>query len=154
MPTQYGPQQFELSLGDTYPANNPADPNDDISVSVVVPVTLHWNLERTALDKEKDVQFSTPRWSGAGAGPHVVFEEKMGGRVEKVGTVEWKLASDVLRRVETNTPGKKYRLMITPVVRLMRTFTPSNGGSPRFEEVRINSSTVRGGWIPMPGSDG
>lgn len=150
MPTQHGPQQFELPLVDTYPAYNPADTSDDISVSVAVPVTLYWNLKRTELDKDKDVQFSSPRWTQAGAGPHVVFEKTLAGRVEKVGTVEWKLTTEVLRRVETNTPGKKYRHAITPLVRLMRTFIPSNGGSPKVEEARIASSTVRGGWIPMP----
>ncbi len=148
---QYGPQQFELQLIDSFPAYNPADPSDDIGVTVAIPVTLHWNLDRTELDKEKDVQFSPARWTGVGSGPHVVYEEKLAGRIEKVGTVEWKVITEVLRRVETNTPGKKYRHVITPLVRLMRTFTPSNGGSPKVEEARTAASTVRGGWLAIAG---
>ena len=150
MPTDLGAQQFELPLSDSYPANNPADPSDDLAVNVSVPVTLFWNLDRTELDQKKDVAFSDPRWLGSGQGPHPIFEEKIGGTVQKVGTVEWKIITEVLRRVETNTPGKKYRHTITPVARLIRTFVPVNGGSPRIEEARQYSSTVRGNWIALP----
>jgi hypothetical protein len=150
MPTGFGPQQFELPLSDSYPANNPADESDDLRVEVIVPVTLFWNLERTQLDEKKDVQFGAPRWLGVGSGPLPVFQQKLAGTVEKVGTVQWTVITEVLRRVETNSAGKKYRHLITPLVRLIRTFTPSNGGSPSIEEVRQNSSTVRGDWISLP----
>lgn len=41
-----GPHQFDIPVSDSYPANNPADPSDDLKVSVEVPVTIHWNLGR------------------------------------------------------------------------------------------------------------
>lgn len=150
MPNEYGPQQFELPLSDSFPANNPADTSDDLTVAVKLPVTLFWNLERTELEEKKDVQFSAPRWLESGQGPHAVFEEKLGGRLEKIGTLQWQVTTDVLRKVETHAGGKKYRHVIMPVARLIRTFTPANGGSPRIEEARMYSSTARGNWLSFP----
>lgn len=31
-----GPHQFDIPVSDSYPANNPADPSDDLKVSVEV----------------------------------------------------------------------------------------------------------------------
>lgn len=146
-----GPHQFDLIVSDTYPANNPADSSDDLKVNVEVPVTIHWNLGRTALEPKKnpDVEFEEARWSLAGPGPHSVYEEKLGGPVAKTGVLKWKLATSVLRRVEKSPDGKKYRLVIAPVVRLVSQFSPANGGSDRIEERAKNSAVSRGAWVAL-----
>ncbi len=146
-----GPHQFDIPVSDSYPANNPADPSDDLKVSVEVPVTIHWNLGRTALEPKKnpDVEFEEARWTLAGPGPHNVYEEKLGGSVVRTGVLKWKLATSVLRRVEKSPDGKKYRLVITPVVRLMSEFSPANGGSNIITERYKNSATSRGAWVPL-----
>ena len=146
-----GPQQFDLSVSDSYPANNPADSDDDLKVNVEVPVTIHWNLARTALEPKKnpDVEFEEARWSLAGPGPHQAYEEKPGGTVAKTGVLKWKLATSVLRRVEKSPDGKKYRLVFAPVVRLVSQFSPANGGSDQIEERAKNSAVSRGAWVAL-----
>jgi len=65
-----GPHQVNISLFDKYPANNPADPSDDLVVRVEAPVTIFWNLDRTALDPDKDpdVDFVRPAGNLKGTG--------------------------------------------------------------------------------------
>ena len=95
------------------------------------------------------MEFEEARWSLAGPGPHPVYEEKLGGTVAKTGVLKWKLATSVLRRVEKNPDGKKYRLVIAPVVRLVSQFSPANGGSDRIEERYKNSAVSRGAWVAL-----
>ena len=146
MSTPLGPQQFELVIQDSFPARNPADDATDIAVTATVPVTLFWNLDRTALDEKKDVQFGTPRWTGAGPGPHAVFEAGVTNAARRTGTLEWRLVTEVLRTIETNANGAKVRPVVTPLLRLLRAHTPANGGTPQIEEVATASSTAKGAW--------
>ena len=149
-PMDYGPQQFELTVRDSFAANNPADESDDAAVEVVTPVTICWNLHRTALEKDQGVVFSAPRWLGSGKGPIQVFEEKLGGNMAKTGSASWEQTTEVLQKVEMHGNGKKYRLLVTPQVRLLRTFVPATGGSPRTEEVAKAAATARGTWVDLP----
>lgn len=150
MSTPLGPQQFDLVIQDTFATRNPADEVAEISPTATVPVTLFWNLDRTELDERKDVQFATVRWTGAGPGPHPVFAEGPTSAARRTGTVEWRLATEVQRRVEANAAGTKVRLIVTPLLRLLRTVTPADGGTPWTEEAGTASSTVRGNWTALP----
>lgn len=149
MPQEHGIQQFELQISDSFPTHNPGNPSPEITVDVRVPVTLYWDLDRTTLDSKKDVDFGAARWLGAGRGQHPVWEGQLGGKNAKVGAVSWELVTEVMRKTETKADGSAYRVLITPFARLLRTFTPVNGGSPETEESRSSSSTVTGNWIPI-----
>lgn len=149
MPQEYGIQQFELCVDDSFATHNPNNGSCDVSVNVTIPVTLYWDLKRTKLDERKDVGFASPRWLGAGKGPHPVWDSRLGGKDVKVGTVEWDVITEVLRKTETNPAGSAYRTLVTPYVRLLRTYTPASGGSPTIEEVRTQGSTVQSAWIEL-----
>lgn len=150
MSTPLGPQQFDLVIHDAFPARNPADDAPEIAVTATVPVTLFWNLDRTSLDERKDVQFSSPRWTGAGPGPHPVFDDGVNNVARRTGTLEWRLVTEVLRSVEASPNGSKVRPVVTPLLRLLRAHTPANGGTPRIEEVATASSTAKGAWSARP----
>jgi hypothetical protein len=149
---EYGPQQFELTVRDSFAANNPADESDDTTVEVVTPVTICWNLGRTALEKDKTVEFSAPRWLGSGKGPIRIFEERIGSNIVQTGTASWEQTTELLQKIEMHGNGKKYRLLVTPQVRLLRTIVPATGGSPRTQEVAKAASTARGAWVDLPES--
>jgi len=99
--TNTGPQSFEIPISDQlFQTLNPADPIIGIASSALVPVTIPWNKERTALAKDadgedKEVVFGKIKWSGAKTGPHPVFEEQLLGQRVKVGTISWAIETVV-----------------------------------------------------------
>jgi hypothetical protein len=146
MPT-LGPQQFEVDLSDQlFRTYNPADPIIGISVTATVPVIIPWNLARSELEKDKDVIFGFTRWSGAGAGPHDVYVEKLGG-LKKIGTVTWSIDTTCYKTVQGT--DNHHRWLITPCPILSRTFTPLSG-APQIVEVMKNPQACPGIWIDTP----
>lgn len=145
-----GPQQFEIPISDQlYQTYNRNDPPEGIAPSVLVPVTIPWNLARTELSKDKAVTFGSARWSGAGTGPHDVFGEKikLGDTRVKIGTVSWSIETTCYQTIEVN--GGHHRWLITPCPILFRTFTPL-GGAPQTIEVARNPQACPGSWVNTP----
>lgn len=147
-----GPQSYEIPISDQlFQTLNPADPIIGIAPSALVPVTIPWNKERTALAKDKEgedkeVVFGKIKWSGAKTGPHAVFEERLGGQRVKVGTISW--AIETVVQQEWQQLGDKRRLRVTPCPILIRTFTPLQG-SPDITEVAKNPQPAYGAWVAV-----
>jgi hypothetical protein len=143
-----GPQQFDIPVSDQlFQTLNPNDPIIGISVSAWVPVTIPWNLQRTELVKDKEVTFGKVRWSEAGPGPHDLYEEKLGGRREKVGTVTWSVETVSYQTVQEN--GPHHRWLITPCPILMRTVVRTGAGSGSVEVMK-NPQPCPGKWVNTP----
>jgi len=143
---ELGPQQFDIPVDDQlFQTLNPDDPIIGIAVGALVPVTVPWNLERTELTK--DVVFGPTRWTGAGPGPHDMYEERLGGKREKIGTVTWTVDTTCTQLVQTN--GDQHRWLVTPCPILSRTFTPLSG-APQITEVMKNPQPCPGNWVPTP----
>jgi len=150
--TNTGPQSFEIPISDQlFQTLNPADPIIGIASSALVPVTIPWNKERTALAKDadgedKEVVFGKIKWSGAKTGPHPVFEEQLLGQRVKVGTISW--AIETVVHQQWQQLGDKRRRRVTPCPILIRTFTPLQG-SADATEVAKNPQPVFGKWVPV-----
>ncbi len=143
-----GPQQFEIPLSDQlYQTLNPADPIIGIAPTVMVPVLVPWNLQRTELTK--DVSFGKARWSGCGTGPHDVFEERLqlGNTREKIGTVSWSVETVCYQTVQSNAGHRRW--LITPCAILLRTYTPLSG-TPQTVEALRNPQPCPGHWVNTP----
>lgn len=147
----FGPQQFDLSVFETYQTKDPAAPIVGTDIEGTVGVTINWNLNRTELTKQ-GVVFSAPLWLGPGNGPLSVYGDVLGGGLCPTGTVAWSVMTHTLKVVELDTPNKQFRWAITPVIQLIRTFTSKTGGPPDTEVADTASDTVRGGWMPQPQS--
>jgi hypothetical protein len=78
-----------------------------------------------------------------------VYSDAIGGGVQPVGTVAWKVVTTTLKAVETDTPNKLVRSTFTPQVQLVRTFTSQTGDPPDTEVAYTATETVRGGWTPQ-----
>lgn len=146
-----GPQQFEIPISDQlFITLNPADPIIGIAPSALVPVTIPWNTERTALaqkdGQDKEVVFGKIKWSGAKTGPHDVFEEQLGGQRVKVGTVAWSIETEVFQDIQ-QLAGRR-RLRVTPCPVLTRTFTPLQGAAESTMVAR-NPQPCHGQWVPV-----
>jgi hypothetical protein len=146
-----GPQQFDLSVFETYQTKDPAAPITGTEIEGTVSVTINWNLAGTELT-DKDVQYSDASWSGAGNGPLTVYDDAMGGALVAIGTVAWTAQTHTLKKVETDTPNKQMRWAVTPVVQLIRNFKSKVGDPDDTEVTYTASDTVRGGWMPQPTS--
>ncbi|HXQ82423.1 MAG TPA: hypothetical protein VN775_13980 [Opitutaceae bacterium] len=144
-----GPQQFDLSVSETYQTKDPAAPIVGTDIQGTVSATVNWNLNRTELT-DQGVVFSDPSWLGPGCGPLTVYDDGIGGGLQPVGAVAWSLKTQVLRVVEADTPNKQYRWAITPVVQLIRTITSTIGKLPDTQVTGQDSQTVKGGWLPQP----
>jgi hypothetical protein len=146
-----GPQQFDLSVFETYQTKDPAAPLAGTDIQGTVGVTINWNLNRTELTAQ-GVEFSAPLWLGPGNGPLTVFDDALGGGLRPIGTVAWSVVTHALKVVDPDPSNKQYRWAITPVIQLIRKFTSSTGGLPDTRITYTASDTVRGGWIPQPPS--
>jgi hypothetical protein len=146
-----GPQQFDLPVYETYNTKDPAAPITGIEIVGNVTVTINWNLAGTDLT-DKDVVFSDPVWTAPGNGPLNVYDEAVGGGLKPIGTVAWSAQTHALKNVETDTPNKKVRWAVTPVVQLIRTVKSSTGDPDDIQVVYTASDTVRGAWMPQPPS--
>jgi hypothetical protein len=144
-----GPQQFNLQVFDTYNTGSPNEPVDGTHIVGIVQVTIDWNLDRTDLTG-KGVEFGDPFWQGPGNGPMIVYSEEIGSGPQPVGKVAWSLTTNALKDTDQDTPNKRFRWSITPVVQLVRTYTPNDGSPPDTEVVYTASDTVKGTWRPMP----
>jgi hypothetical protein len=144
-----GPQQFDLSVFETYQTKDPAAPITGTEIEGAISVTINWNMNGTELT-DKDVEYSDSLWIGAGNGPLTVYDEAIGGGLKPIGTVEWKTDTHTLKKVETDTPNKQVRWAITPVIQLIRTFKSTIGDPDDTEVAYTASDTVRGGWMPQP----
>jgi hypothetical protein len=144
-----GPQQFNLQVFDTYRTGSPDEPVDGTHIVGVVQVTINWVLNQTALTA-KGVEFGPPFWQGPGHGPLVVFSEEIGGISQPVGKVAWSMVTNALTVTEQDTASNRYRWAVTPVVQLIRTYTPDDGSPSDTEVAYTASETVRGAWQPMP----
>lgn len=150
MPAQLGPDVFEIQLSDSFSTLNPNDPIVGIDLTAVVPVTVNWNLARTDListPEQKEVTFGEIRWEGAGAGPHDIFEEKLGGQREKVGTVTWSITLEYYKIVQTN--GGLHRWLVTPCPILYRTEVRSGQGTKKTEILK-QPVPCPGAWVKTP----
>ncbi len=145
-----GPQQFEIPLSDRlFQTLNPADPIIGIAPTVMVPVLVPWNLQRTELAPDKEVTFDQPRWSGCGPGPHDVYEERLqlGNTRVKTGTVTWSVETVCYQTVQTN--AGHHRWLITPCAILLRTYKPLSG-TPQIVEALRNPQPCPGRWVNTP----
>jgi hypothetical protein len=146
-----GPQQFDIPISDQlFATNNPNDPIIGIASSALVPVTIPWNTKRTELEKDKDgkakeVVFGKIKWSGARTGPHAVYEEQIGGKRVKVGTISWSIETTVYQ--EFQQQGAQRRWRITPCPILFRTYKPLKGPA-EVTEVAKNPQPCHGRWVP------
>lgn len=145
------PQHFEIPISDQlFQTRNPADPIIGIAPSAQVPVNIPWNQDRTDLvqikGKSAKVSFGKVKWSGAGTGPHAVYEDRLDGKRVKIGTISWSIESVVYQ--EWLKQGNKRRLRITPCPILTRTFKPT-GGAPESIEVSQNPQPCYGNWVPV-----
>jgi hypothetical protein len=147
-----GPQQFDIPISDQlFPTNNPKDPIIGIAPSALVPVTVPWNAQRTELEKDKDgkikeVVFGKTKWSGAGTGPHDVFEEQIGGKRVKVGTISWSIETTVYQELQQR--GNERRWRVTPCPILLRTYKPLDGPA-ETTEVAKNPQPCHGKWVTV-----
>ena len=146
---QLGPQQFDMTVYETYQTKDPAAPITGTEIQGTVSVTINWNLNRTELT-DQGIVFSDPVWLGAGNGPLAVYDDAIGGGLQQVGTVAWTVKTQAFKVVETDTPNNKYRWAITPEVQLVRTFTSKIGDPPDTQVTYTASDTVRGGWMQQP----
>jgi hypothetical protein len=146
---QLGPQQFDMTVYETYQTKDPAAPITGTEIQGTVSVTINWNLNRTELT-DQGVVFSDPVWLGQGNGPLAVYDDAIGGGLQQVGTVAWTIKTQALKVVETDTPNKLYRWAITPEAQLIRTFTSKIGDPSDTQVTYTASDTVRGGWMPQP----
>ena len=147
MPT--GPQQFDLPVYETYLTRDPAEPLVGTDIEGTITVTINWNPAGTDL-AEQGVAFSSPVWSGAVNGPLTVYDEAMGGGLQPVGTVSWSVRTQFSKAVEPDTPNKRFRWSVTPIIELVRTLKPTDGNQPDIEVTYTASDNAKGEWIPQP----
>jgi hypothetical protein len=145
----FGPQQFNLQVFDTYNTGSPSEPLGGTQIVGDIQVTINWVLDQTDLTA-KGVEFAAPFWQGSGHGPLVVYSEEIGGNSQPVAKVAWSVTTNALKETEEDTPNKRFRWVITPVVQLVRTYTPDDGSPPDIEIVNTASDTERGAWKPLP----
>jgi hypothetical protein len=142
------PQQFDMEVYDSYQTHDPAAPIVGTDIQGTVSVTINWNANRTDLT-DQGVQFSDVAWSASGNGPLTVYSDAIGGGLQPIGTVAWKVATSTLKSLETDTPNKQVRLTITPQVQLVRTLTSQIGDPPDTEVVNTATETAKGNWTPQ-----
>ena len=65
-----------------------------------------------------------------------------------IGRVTWSIETHVLKKVETDTPNKRYRWAVTPMVQLIRQAKMTDGSPSTTGVVYTASDTVRGAWAP------
>lgn len=143
-----GPQQFDLQVFDTFQTNDPAAPLAGTDIVGTVGVTLNWNPQGTDLTA-RGVEFAPAAWQSPGRGPLTVYDNVVGGGLQPVGTVAWAVATHTLKTIQTDTPNRRQRWAITPVIQLIRTFVPKDCSPPDPEVAYTASDTVRGNWMPM-----
>jgi hypothetical protein len=141
-------QQFDLEVFDTFQTNDPAAPIAGTDIVGAVGVTINWNPPGTALTA-KGVEFADALWQSPGPGPLTVYDNAMGGGLQPVGTVAWSVVPHTLKRIESDTPNRRQRWAITPVIQLIRRFVPNAGSPPEAEVAYTASDTVRGNWMPL-----
>jgi hypothetical protein len=142
------PQQFELTVYETYTTKDPKAPITGTEIQGNVGVTIDWGSGGAS---PPALTFDPASWLGAGAGPLTVYGDALGDP-KPVGTVSWDVATHSIAKTETNTPEKKSRWTITPIVQLVRTFTPCEGPQPDAEVTYTASDTAKGAWYPDPAS--
>jgi|SRR5664279_1684976 hypothetical protein len=148
MPT-LGPQQFNLQVFDTYNTGSPTEPLGGTHIVGIIQVTINWVLDQTDLT-DKGVEYGAPFWQGPGNGPLVVYSEEIGGISQPVAKVAWSMVTNTLKEIEQDTPNHRCRWSITPVVQLVRTYTPDDGSPPDIEVVYTASDTEKGAWKTLP----
>lgn len=141
-----GPQQFDLVVYDTYKTGDPAAPIDGVNIQGTVTVTINWNPGGTDLTAE-GVVFSGAVWGDAGSGPLTVYDEALGGGIQPVGTATWSVRTQSKKTMVPDTPNKRYRWTITPIVELVRTVTSTVGNPTDAEVVGNASDNAQGGWM-------
>jgi len=143
-----GPQQFDLQVYDSYQTRDPAASLEGTDIRGSVTVTINWNAGGTDVT-EPAVAFSAAQWSEAGSGPLAIFDEAVGGDLQPIGMVSWKVSTQFVKTMEPDTPNKRYRWTITPMVELIRTVLSTVGNPPDAEVAYTASDTAQGGWIPQ-----
>jgi hypothetical protein len=142
------PQQFELTVYETYQTKDPQAPITGTEIQATVGISIDWG---TGGGAQPAMTFDSPSWVGAGKGPMPVFGDAL-GEPKPIGTIGWDVATHSVVKTETNTPEKKSRWTITPIVQLVRTFTPCEGTQPETEVTYTASDTAKGDWYPLPAS--
>ena len=140
-----GPQQFNLPVGETFQTRDPAAPGTGVIISATVGITINWNNAHTELT-DKGVEFDPPQWAETGCGPLTVYSS-WGDLPPPIGRVSWSIDTHLLTKTETDTPNKRYRWAITPVVQLHRQVTMTDGTPSSSVVAYTASDTVRGDWI-------
>lgn len=139
------PQQFSLSVYETYSTKDPNGPLTGAEIEGSIDVTVQW---AAAAASQPTLAFAAPSWIGCGAGPLAVYDDEIGG-LKPIGTVKWAVETHSIFKTEPNTPEKKARWTVTPVVQLVRTFTPSDGSPPDTQVTYTASDTAKGDWFPL-----
>jgi hypothetical protein len=142
-------QQFDLQVFDHLQTDNPADPLVGLDIQGTISVTINWTDDGTALT-DKGVEFAAPQWSGPGIGPFTVYRNLGGGMLKPIETVSWMTATSTMKHRETDAAAKKFRWVITPIVKLMRQRTPKGGGAPVIEFAYTAANPVKGAWKAIP----
>jgi hypothetical protein len=146
-----GPQQFDLTVYETYQTKDPAAPLTGTQIQGTITVTVNWNLAGTQLT-DQGVTYSDTLWTGPGCGPFNVYDEALGGGLQVIGTVAWKTQTNTIKTVESDPTGNQVRWSVTPVITLVRTFKSSTGDPDDTEVTYTASDTVKGAWMPKPAS--
>lgn len=142
-----GPQQFDLTVSEpSFQTNNPHDPVVGLDILAVVTVTIRWNDAGTALDpagvdtKDPDqngVVYDVV-WASPGPGPFDLFEERLGGGQQKIGTVVWSVTTKTLVAKKHDPATGKTRLGVFPMVQLVRTIARTDA-APQVDVVNTAS---------------
>jgi hypothetical protein len=147
MPSQV-PKQFDLVVYDNFATKDQNAPLTGVSVQGSVTVTISWNAASTDV-VDKEVAFSDPVWVDPGCGPLTIYDEAIGGGVQPVGAVAWKVNTSFQKTLETDTPNNRCRWTITPVIDLVRTVTSTVGNPTETDIPYTATANAKGGWIPI-----
>ena len=146
----HGPKTFPLELRHTYRVNR----QDERTASTVfrTQVTVNWDFNRLTAG-EKPISYSGDRWLGAGQGPLDIFERSNTGSYKKIGTVKWEIVKEYKHTIQTRNSGSEFKNVYTVIIRMIETYTPSDG-LPQITE--LDNTAVGndryGSWQPSPQS--
>lgn len=143
-----GPLQFDLEVSDTFQTRAPNEPLVGTVIRVKAQVSVNWNLARTEIGAADGVTFSALRWLDAGRGPLPVHEIGFNG-TKKTGTISYEAVTGFFRVIQEDTAGNRYRWLVTPYIKLVRTFSPLEG-APTIAEAQHAQGTAEGAWQPLP----
>lgn len=138
-------QKFDLQVFDHLETNDPTHPQIGLDIVGDIGVTIHWADDGVDLD-EKGVVFSAPVWGGPGGGPFTVYDNLGAGMLKPLAKVSWSLTTETLKRRETDTPTKRFRWIVAPVIHLKQHRTPTNGSATQTTVAYIASNAVKGAW--------